>query len=160
MTSQASHAALPATSPSPPASRNTQTHFTKGGKSQQRTHSSPQARQCNAKQAPASSCSQGTQHSTARTPSPNTQCPTRCPLFPGKPGGPILPGTPGSPFMGKKRDRERVCYMAVAYCNITQQTSNKRSQLFRNQAGCLVTESDGVFLYRAHHRNSNQVTLH
>lgn len=49
--------------------------------------------------------------------------------------------------------------MAVACCNISQRASNKRSQLFRNQAGCSVMESSGVFLCRAGRRSSGQVAL-
>lgn len=75
------------------------------GKSQKRTHDP--CKHNNATQSRLLPAPTPGEHST---PSPNTQYPTRCPLFPGKPGGPILPGTPGSPFMGKKRDRERLLH--------------------------------------------------
>lgn len=111
--------------PTPRALREHANALHQRGKSQRRTHDAPQA-QRKAKQAPASPALR--EHSTPR---PNTRCPTRCPLFPGKPGGPILPGTPGCPFVGKKRDREGL----LGGCNTTPPASHEGSQLLRNPAG-------------------------
>lgn len=90
----------------PPTSyKQEHTNTLQQGKSQKRTHDP-----CKHNDATQSRLLPAPTPGEHSTPSPNTQYPTRCPLFPGKPGGPILPGTPGSPFMGKKRDRERLLH--------------------------------------------------
>lgn len=72
-------------------------------------------------------------------------------------GGPSSLGLQAVPSWGR-RETENGCYVAAACCNTTLPASHMGSQLFRNQASCFVMESDGVFLYPARHRNSNQVT--